>query len=153
MSKRDDAKFTLKYISEQVTAGKDPLEEVTKEIIEIDKFLVESEIKRLRRRNLQLVLNNLGGPVSKTRTSHTKTSEDVTDPENINLRNKILEVVTAANGPIKNRDLINLVMQSAEKAEFYDQEPWILRTVKSLGEKEILSRDSENRIIKGPNFC
>jgi hypothetical protein len=153
MSKRDDAHFTLKYISEQVTDGKDPLEEVTKEIIEIDKFLVEAEIKRLRRRNLQLVLNNLGGPVSKTRTSHTKTSEDVTDPENINLRNKILEVVTAANGPIKNRDLINLVMQSAEKAEFYDQEPWILRTVKSLGEKEILSRDSENRIIKGPNFC
>ena len=153
MSKRDDAKFTLKYISEQVTAGKDPLEEVTKEIIEIDKFLVESEIKRLRRRNLQLVLNNLGGPVSKTRTNHTKTSEDVTDPENINLRNKIMEVVTAANGPIKNRDLINLVMQSAEKAEFYDQEPWILRTIKSLGEKEILSRDSENRIIKGPNFC
>lgn len=151
MSKKEDVQFTMRYIAEHVGAGRDPVEEVTKEIDEIDKFLADAEIKRLRRRSLELTLKNLVGNSSTTR-KYNKTSEDVSDSENLTLRNKIMEVVTAANGPINNRDLINLVMQSADKAEFYDQEPWILRTVKSLGEKEILSRDSENRIVKGTNF-
>jgi hypothetical protein len=152
MSKKEDAEFTLRYIAAQVSAGKDPADEVAKEISEIDQYLIEAEIKRLRRRSLSLVQDNLGGPKQKKRVANGSNPDNVEDLDNTNLRQTIMDVVSAANGPINNRDLINSVMKASEKSELYNQEPWILRTVKFLGENEVLSRDADNRIIKGPNF-
>lgn len=152
MSKKEDAEFTLRYIAAQVSAGKDPADEVAKEISEIDQYLIEAEIKRLRRRSLSLVQDNLGGPKQKKRVANGSNPDNVEDLDNTNLRQIIMDVVSAANGPINNRDLINSVMKASEKSELYNQEPWILRTVKFLGENEVLSRDADNRIIKGPNF-
>lgn len=137
--------FIVKFISESASKGKNALEAAKDEINEIDEKLHEAEKLKLRRMNLIDVLTHFGDETYKRRRIASIPSSDDIDISNSNdFKEKIIEAIRL-KGKISVRDLIHEVGS-------YDQDALIMRTVKSLGDAEIVSRDDKGLVIPGKNF-
>jgi hypothetical protein len=139
--------FIVKFIAESAAKGMSALDAAKEEIEEIDKELHEAEKKKIRRMNLIEVLNHFGDETHRRRRNGNVPSSDDIDisSEDIQkLRQKIIAAV-GAKGALNIRDLIIEVGS-------YDQDTLIMRTVKQLGDQEIVSRDSEGRVVPGKNW-
>lgn len=136
-----DAAFIARYIAEASADNKNPIDVAKNEIATIDKTLNEAENLKLRKMKLISVLDHLGDDTYKRRRiSSTPSSDDIdiSSEENKELIIKICNVLKEV-GPTLVRDLIRRVGG-------YDQDALIMRTVKWLGEQEIVSRDSDGRV-------
>jgi hypothetical protein len=141
-----DGEFIVKFIAEKSSIGANPVEAAKKEISEIDIKLHEADALKLRRLKLISVLDHFGDDSYRRRkTSSIKESEDIEDTSKKfnDIKDKIKEAIK--DEPISVRDLI-------QKIGTYDQDVLIMRAVKSLGEDEIISRDSEGKVKKGKNY-
>lgn len=139
--------FIVKFISESAEKGMSALDAAKIEIAEIDKELHEAEKKKIRRMNLVEVLNHFGDETHRRRRNANVPSSDDIDSsseEIANLRQKIILAV-GEKGALNIRDLIMEVGS-------YDQDALIMRTVKMLGDEEVVSRDSEGRVIPGKKY-
>jgi hypothetical protein len=142
-----DGEFIVKFIAEKASADINPVEAAKEEISEIDIKLHEADALKLRRIKLIDVLDHFGDDSYRRRkkSSSIKESEDIEDTSKTfnDIKEKIKEAIK--DGPMVIRDLI-------QKIGTYDQDILIMRAVKSLGEDEIVSRDSEGRLQKGKNY-
>jgi len=139
--------FIVKFISESAAKGMNALDAAKAEIAEIDKELNEADKKKIRKMNLLEVLNHFGDETHRRRRNINVPSSDdvnVSFDEIAKLRQKIITAV-GAKGALNIRDLIIEVGS-------YDQDTLIMRTVKMLGDQEIVSRDSDGRVIPGKNW-
>jgi hypothetical protein len=141
-----DGEFIVKFIMEKTATGINPLDSAKEEISEIDIKLHEADTLKLRRLKLISVLDHFGDDSYRRRkNSSIKEYEDVKDiSENFNNIKEKIKLAIKDN-PMIIRDLI-------QKIGTYDQDILIMRAVKSLGEDEIVSRDSEGRVQKGKNY-
>lgn len=139
--------FIVKFIAEAAGKGLTAPVAAKKEIDEIDKTLLEAEKLKLRRMNLMEVLNHFGDESYRRRRNvNVPTSDDIDDcsPEFEEIRKKIVAAVSAKR-QLNIRELIHEVGS-------YDQDALIMRAVKLLGEQEVVSRDSEGRVVPGKNW-
>lgn len=138
--------FIVKFIAEAAKQGKGAVEAAKDEISEIDAKLHEAEKLKLRRMNLVEVLNHFGDETYRRRRNiEIPSSDDVgSSPGVEELRAKIIAAV-GEKGPLNIRDLIHEVGS-------YDQDALIMRTVKALGDQEIVSRDKDGRVVPGKNW-
>ena len=138
-----NGEFIITFISEKVKQGESPPEAAKKEIEEIDAKLHEAEKLKLRRMKLIAVLEHFGDETHRRRRNvNTPVSDDV-DSENLELQKKIRAAVE--KGPRTVRDIILEVGS-------YDQDVLINRTVKLMGEREIICRDSDHKFLPGKNW-
>jgi hypothetical protein len=143
-----DVVFVSRYIAKCIREGFDAADCAKNEIDEIDKYLVEAENKRLYRRRLLLVLERLGDDSlkRKRKSSVSLSSEDVDmdSDEMSEIQDKILKAVE--NGrQFMIRDIIKAVGS-------YEKDSLVIRCVKRLGDKGILSRTDDQLIVRGPKF-
>ena len=139
-----NGEFIVTYISESVKKGLLAPDAAKKEIEEIDTKLHEAEKLKLRRMRLISVLEHFGDETHRRRRNiNTPTSDDVDDVENLDLQKKIRTAVE--KGPRTVRDIILEVGS-------YDQDVLINRTVKLMGEREIICRDNDHKFLPGKNW-
>ncbi len=139
--------FIVKFIAESAGKGKSAVDAAKDEINEIDAKLHEAEKLKLRRMNLVEVLNHFGDETyRRRRNANIPSSDDIdnSSSEFEELRGKIINAI-GAKGPLNIRELILEVGS-------YDQDTLIMRAVKSLGDSEIVSRDTEGRVVPGKNW-
>lgn len=139
--------FIVKFIAESAKKGKSAVEAAIEEIHEIDERLHAAERDKLRRMNLVEVCNHFGDETYRRRRNVNIPSSDDVDSsssEFSDLRDKIVQAI-GSKGPMNIRELILEVGS-------YDQDTLIMRAVKALGESEIVSRDTEGRVIPGRNW-
>jgi hypothetical protein len=141
------AEFIVKFIAESAKNGADPIEIAKVEIQLIDTKLNEAEGLKIRRMNLISVLEYLGDETYRRRRMSAIPSSDDVDTSSDDIQElieKIKQVIIDENS-IGVGDLIR-------KVGGYEQDALIMRTVKWLGDQEIVSRDSEGKIQPGKNW-
>jgi hypothetical protein len=141
------AEFIVKFIAESAKNGVDPIEVARVEIQSIDNKLNEAEVLKIRRMNLVSVLDYLGDDTYRRRRMSATPSSDDIDVSSDDMKDLIDKITQAISddGSIGVRDLIR-------KVGGYEQDALIMRTVKFLGDQEIVSRDSEGKIQPGKNW-
>lgn len=142
-----NGEFIVKFIAEAAGKAMSAVDAAKKEIGQIDEKLQEAERLKLRRMNLLSVLEHFGDDTYRRRRNVSiPASEDIDDssPEFVELREKIIDAV-AAKGPLNVRELILEVGS-------YDEDILINRTVKMMGDQEIIARDTQGRIVPGKNW-
>ena len=142
-----DAEFVVTFIADSARKGVSAVESAKEEIQAIDNLLHEAETLKIRRMKLVSVLDHLGDETyRRRRASATPSSDDidVSSDEIIELLTKIRETIKET-GPIMVRDLVLRVGG-------YDQDALIMRSVKWLGDQEIVSRDEQGRVQPGKNW-
>lgn len=141
-----NAAFVVQFIAKCAQEEKNPIETATSEIKRIDDILHNAEVLKLERLKLMDVLDHFDeNPFRGKRSSQTPRSEDidVQDPAFQELRDKIK--IAIGNGPVSIRDIINRI-------GVINQDALIIRTVKLLGDQEIVQRDDDGQIMPGPNW-
>jgi len=136
-----DPEFIANFISECARNSVDVLSSAKSEIENIDELLNNAELLKIRRMKLVSVLDHLGDDTyRRRRASYIPVTEDIDfkSPEHKDLIDKIIRQISF--GPISVNNLI-------PKVGSYDNDYLILRAVKWLGEQEIISRDSEKRLV------
>jgi hypothetical protein len=142
-----DPEFISDFISLCSQQKKPPIAAAKQEISEIDIQLAAAENLKVRRMNLLGVLDHLGDESHKRkRASAIPSSDDIdiSSDEIVELLKKIYTIVGEEKS-IFVKDLIR-------KVGGYDQDALIMRSVKFLGEKDILSRTSDGKIVCGKRF-
>jgi hypothetical protein len=141
-----DPEFVVTFIAESAKKGLVAVEAAKKEIEDIDTKLHEAEKLKLRRMKLVSILDHFGDETYRRRRSvNVPSSDDIDDssPEFEELRTKIEKAI--AKNPLAVRELILEVGS-------YDQDALIMRAVKWLGDREIVSRDEQGRVQRGKNW-
>ena len=142
-----DGEFIVKFIAESAGNGKEPIEAAKEEISKIDISLLEAEKLKLRRMKLISVLDHFGDESHKRRRgAAVLASEDIdlsSDDFN-SLQDRIKQAISN-NGPLNVSELIRTVGS-------YDEDFLIMRAVKLLGEREVISRDDNGRVQPGKNW-
>lgn len=142
-----DPEFISDFISSCSQQKTSPIEAAKREIKEIDKQLAEAENLKVRRMNLLSVLETLGDESYKRkRASAIPSSDDIdiSSDEIVELLVNICKIVE------EHKSL--LVKELIQKVGGYDQDALIMRSVKWLGEKEVLARTSDGKIVCGNKF-
>jgi hypothetical protein len=141
--------FKFAFINKCISEGKDPSEEARKELVEIDKQLAVADGLKLRRLKLIEVLTHLGDETYlRGRSSSVISTEDVNDEElNLDKYKEIVVSIIKQNNcePMTIRELISAT-------GLYDKDALIIRSVKDLGDKDIVKRDSEGRVCPGSEW-
>lgn len=135
-----DAKFIVSYIANCVGSAVDQAKE---EIEQIDEKLQESEGLKLRRMKLVKVLDHLGDESYRRRRNVSiVSSQDVDTDLEVGelsvLKEKIISSLRV-NGPMNVRSLITSVGS-------YDKDSLIIRTIKLLGDKQIVQRTDDGNV-------
>jgi hypothetical protein len=143
---KNQAKFVVKFISDSVKDGKQPVDAAISEISNIDQQLHAVEDLKLRRLGLMAVLDHLGDSTyKKVYQIKVEGSDDVEPSQELDgLKEKIISAIDK-NGPMTVRELIQSVAS-------YEQDSLVLRVVKLLGEEEMITRDDNGNIQKGANW-
>jgi hypothetical protein len=141
-----DPKFIFKFIADSVAKEKDPLEAAKEEIAQIDQTLKEAELLKIRRMKLISVLDHFGDESHRRRRAvSVPVSGDIeTSDEIVELQQRIKKAIEE-NGPMDIHELIRAVGS-------YDEDILIMRAVKGLGDREIVSRDEDGRVQPGKNW-
>lgn len=134
-----DGKFIVIYIKEAVEQDKDPLELAKQEIAEIDEILEDAARLKLRRMKLVSVLDHFGDEsYRQKRTIEVPSSDDVEPSDNfIELTKAILRELE--NGPLSVHEL-------TPRVSSYDQHPIVIRAIKWLGDKDLISRRQDKKL-------
>jgi len=149
----DISTFISNYIAQCAKNGKSALLEIfaeaKAEIAEIDKKLHDADALRIRRSNLLKLLGELGDDSMKKKRKipdGPRIEIDEDEEEYEALRAAICDTI-ADKGPLTNRELIQAVGS-------YQQDIKVIRAIKWLGEREIVTRDGsdDNKIIPGSNW-
>lgn len=149
----DSSVFISNYIAKCTKEGKSSfveiLAEAKAEIAEIDKKLHDADSLRIRRSNLLKLLSELGDDSMKKKRKvpdGPRIEIDEDEEEYEALRKAICDTI-AEQGPMTNRELIQAVGS-------YQQDIKVIRAIKWLGEREIVTRDGsdDNKIIPGSNW-
>lgn len=142
-----DGEFIVKFIAESAGNGKQPIEAAKEEISKIDISLLEAEKLKLRRMKLISVLEHFGDESHKRRRGVCIPASDDIDTssdEFSSLQERIKRAISE-KGPLNVNELIRTVGS-------YDEDFLIMRAVKLLGEREVISRDDNGRVQPGKNW-
>lgn len=141
-----DGEFIVSFIANAVSNGVNPLDAAKEEITEIDKTLNEAEKLKLRRLLLISVLEHFDDDTYRRRRSISiPASGDIFAAKELeDLQAKIRNAIEE-KGPLTVRDIIYSVGS-------YDEDVLIMRTVKEMGDLEILSRNEDGLIQQGKNW-
>lgn len=142
-----DGKFIVQFIAESVRKNLDPAAAAKQEIEDIDKQLNNAEKLKLRRVQLIGVLDHFGDDTHRRRRSvRTPSSEDIdyNSGDLVELRQKIKDIVEE-KGPINVSDIIKSIAS-------YDQDILIMRTLKWMGDNDIINRDDQGRVQPGAKW-
>jgi fructose-bisphosphate aldolase class 1 len=143
-------KFIVTFIADCVKKDLDPLAEAKNQIENIDNQLKNADILRLDRQKLVLVLDHFGDDSYKKRknTNTPLIDSGTSFDENPDVMKKLQEDIiqlVKTQSPLTVRDIIL-------KVGGYDQDSLVYRTIKTLGEQDIVQRDSDGKVIPGPKL-
>lgn len=139
-----DIEFVSSFIADAASKDQSPIELAKNEIAEIDNALSEAEKLKHRRMLLMSVLEFLDDSSFKRRRANSIPSSDDVDISSSDMRDLILKIknVIKSKAPITVRNLIIEVGG-------YDNDALIMRTVKYLGEQDIIERNKSGQLLKG----
>ena len=142
-----DAEFIVTFIADSARNGVSAVEAAKDEIQRIDNSLHQAELLKIRRMKLVSVLDHLGDETYRRRRVNSTPSSDDIDVSSDDIKDLLRKIKTAIeeNGPIMVRDL-------TLKVGGYDIDALIMRSVKWLGDQEIVSRDDQGRVQQGKNW-
>jgi len=142
-----DAEFIVTFIADSARNGVSAVEAAKDEIQRIDNSLHQAELLKIRRMKLVSVLDHLGDETYRRRRASATPSSDDIDVSSGEIKDLLRKIKTAIeeNGPIMVRDL-------TLKVGGYDIDALIMRSVKWLGDQEIVSRDDQGRVQQGKNW-
>lgn len=122
------------------------IQETEQEIQEYHNSIVEKK-ELLKKYYSVLVMQGYSPHQGQTNTKESAVNFDETNEDVIEMSKKIC-ILLAENGTMTNREIMD------DLANGYSEEPKIYRTIKLLGEKQIITRDgsTENRLIPGENW-
>lgn len=150
--------LTDKYIDEciknDITSRADICKKAQDRCNEIDGILREAELLRQEKDILLSVLrefkqNEAANIHNITPSSSRRDDLDEDNDASEQLRKDICAVLKKY-GPLTNREIINLLLSN--KKISINEDAQIIRNLKYLASKEIIKRDSERKIVPGPNW-
>jgi hypothetical protein len=140
-------KFIVTYLARCAADEVDPIERAKSEIDEIDAKLKEADRLRCQRADLVAVMEHLGNHTYRRQrmipdVPPVELADDTMAAKDVRCR-----IVRAIHrdGGLTVREIINAVGT-------YQEQSRVIRSIKFLGERGVVRRDEEGRVIPGPNW-
>jgi hypothetical protein len=140
-------KFIVAYLARCAADEIDPVDKAKEEIAQIDVKLKECDRLRCRRMDLVGVLEHVGDHSFKRQRIIPDTPPvDLADDNEVSrdVRRRIICKIHKEGG-MTVREIINAV-------ESYHEDSRVIRSIKFLGERGVVRRDADGRVIPGPKW-
>lgn len=140
--------YITKCIDNGISKPKAICEVALKEIEEIDKKLRESNLLRIRYKNLKLVLKNFNHESLKRTKDHIPSYIEIDDIHNSPYYSVLIEIcefIEKSKSTLTSREIMDSIGNRENSHEIFG-------CIKTLADNGIISKNQERHILKGPKW-